>query len=91
MDGLQAELLNGQKLQGVLTSNEVQAVLRLRGWEVLLSTQGLGHVMLRLGYMLMCMNRAHGFRWLGGEPQRTGLRVYDANARANVAWAHISR
>lgn len=30
---LQAELLNGQKLQGVLSSNEVQSVLKLRGWE----------------------------------------------------------
>jgi glycerol-3-phosphate dehydrogenase (NAD+) len=30
---MQAELLNGQKLQGVLTSNEVQSVLKLRGWE----------------------------------------------------------
>lgn len=29
----QAELLAGQKLQGVLTSNEVQAVLQLRNWE----------------------------------------------------------
>ena len=31
---LQAELLDGQKLQGVLTSDEVQEVLRVRGWEV---------------------------------------------------------
>ena len=38
----QAELLDGQKLQGVLTSNEVQAVLRLRGWEVSLRNQGVG-------------------------------------------------
>lgn len=30
---LEVELLNGQKLQGVLTSNEVQEVLRVRGWE----------------------------------------------------------
>lgn len=30
---VQRELLAGQKLQGVLTSNEVQAVLRLRNWE----------------------------------------------------------
>ena len=27
------ELLNGQKLQGVLTSNEVQEILRSKGWE----------------------------------------------------------
>jgi hypothetical protein len=30
---LEAELLNGQKLQGVLTSDEVQDVLEIRGWE----------------------------------------------------------
>ncbi|KAG2432760.1 hypothetical protein HYH02_012893 [Chlamydomonas schloesseri] len=30
---LEAELLKGQKLQGVLTSNEVQQILRTRGWE----------------------------------------------------------
>ena len=30
---LQASLLSGQKLQGVLTSDEVQAILRQRGWE----------------------------------------------------------
>ena len=30
---MQAELLKGQKLQGVLSSNEVQSVLRVRGWE----------------------------------------------------------
>jgi glycerol-3-phosphate dehydrogenase (NAD+) len=30
---LEAELLRGQKLQGVLTSNEVQSVLVARGWE----------------------------------------------------------
>ena len=30
---LQAELLGGQKLQGVLTSNEVQQVLDSRGWQ----------------------------------------------------------
>ena len=30
---LEAELLDGQKLQGVLTSDEVQAVLRARGWQ----------------------------------------------------------
>ena len=38
---MQAELLNGQKLQGVLSSNEVQSVLRVRDWEAeypLLST-----------------------------------------------------
>ena len=29
----QAELLGGQKLQGVLTSNEVQQVLDSRGWQ----------------------------------------------------------
>ena len=29
----QVELLKGQKLQGVLTSNEVQAILAARGWE----------------------------------------------------------
>ncbi|KNC82007.1 hypothetical protein SARC_05704 [Sphaeroforma arctica JP610] len=32
-DQLESELLNGQKLQGVLTSNEVQAVLKMKGWE----------------------------------------------------------
>ncbi|KAK9830276.1 hypothetical protein WJX72_010765 [[Myrmecia] bisecta] len=32
-DELEAELLHGQKLQGVLTSNEVQEVLRKRGWQ----------------------------------------------------------
>jgi NAD-dependent glycerol-3-phosphate dehydrogenase len=30
---LEDSLLNGQKLQGVLTSNEVQEILELRGWE----------------------------------------------------------
>ena len=30
---MQAKLLAGQKLQGVLTSNEVQGILRMRGWE----------------------------------------------------------
>ncbi|WIA14356.1 hypothetical protein OEZ85_002885 [Tetradesmus obliquus] len=30
---LEAELLKGQKLQGVLTSNEVQEILKQRGWE----------------------------------------------------------
>lgn len=30
---LEAKLLNGQKLQGVLTSDEVQAILFRRGWE----------------------------------------------------------
>lgn len=30
---MQAELLQGQKLQGVLSSDEVQSVLRVRGWE----------------------------------------------------------
>jgi hypothetical protein len=30
---LQEELLSGQKLQGVLTSNEVQSILSARGWE----------------------------------------------------------
>jgi glycerol-3-phosphate dehydrogenase (NAD+) len=30
---LEERLLNGQKLQGVLTSNEVQEILELRGWE----------------------------------------------------------
>lgn len=29
----QAELLNGQKLQGVLTSNEVQEIIARNGWE----------------------------------------------------------
>jgi hypothetical protein len=29
-DALEAELLNGQKLQGVLTSNEVQEILKAR-------------------------------------------------------------
>lgn len=32
-DDLEKELLNGQKLQGVLTSHEVQAVLRKKNWE----------------------------------------------------------
>jgi glycerol-3-phosphate dehydrogenase (NAD+) len=32
-ESLEAELLGGQKLQGVLTSDEVQAVLRKRGWQ----------------------------------------------------------
>jgi glycerol-3-phosphate dehydrogenase (NAD+) len=32
-EALEAELLLGQKLQGVLTSDEVQAVLRRRGWQ----------------------------------------------------------
>lgn len=32
-DDLEARLLNGQKLQGVLTSDEVQDILRLKGWE----------------------------------------------------------
>ena len=27
------DLLKGQKLQGVLTSNEVQEILRAKGWE----------------------------------------------------------
>lgn len=31
--GLEAELLGGQKLQGALTSEEVQLILRRRGWE----------------------------------------------------------
>ena len=26
-------MLNGQKLQGVITSDEVQEILRIRGWE----------------------------------------------------------
>ena len=30
---LQARLLGGQKLQGVLTSNEVQAILARKGWQ----------------------------------------------------------
>jgi glycerol-3-phosphate dehydrogenase (NAD+) len=30
---LEARLLGGQKLQGVLTSDEVQAILARRGWE----------------------------------------------------------
>ena len=34
MSVVQVELLNGQKLQGVLASDEVQEVLRVRGWEV---------------------------------------------------------
>lgn len=33
MDQLEGELLHGQKLQGVLTSEEVQAILHSRGWE----------------------------------------------------------
>ncbi|EIE22345.1 hypothetical protein COCSUDRAFT_42677 [Coccomyxa subellipsoidea C-169] len=32
-DTLEAELLAGQKLQGVLTSDEVQSILQIRGWE----------------------------------------------------------
>jgi hypothetical protein len=32
-EALEAELLAGQKLQGVLTSDEVQAVLQRRGWQ----------------------------------------------------------
>lgn len=32
-DELEASLLRGQKLQGVLTSNEVQEIVRARGWE----------------------------------------------------------
>ncbi len=28
------EMLNGQKLQGVLTSDEVQEILHARGWEL---------------------------------------------------------
>mmetsp|Transcript_4997 Transcript_4997/g.17708 ORF Transcript_4997/g.17708 Transcript_4997/m.17708 type:complete len:120 (+) Transcript_4997:1-360(+) len=31
---LEEEMLKGQKLQGELTSNEVQAVLRAKGWEL---------------------------------------------------------
>lgn len=30
---MQEELLAGQKLQGALTSNEIQEVLKLRKWE----------------------------------------------------------
>lgn len=33
-DELERDLLNGQKLQGVLTSNEVQRVLKMKGWEM---------------------------------------------------------
>ncbi|GLC40357.1 hypothetical protein PLESTM_001053600 [Pleodorina starrii] len=32
-EDLEAELLKGQKLQGVLTSNEVQEILKTRHWE----------------------------------------------------------
>ncbi|KAG2492528.1 hypothetical protein HYH03_009193 [Edaphochlamys debaryana] len=32
-ESLEAELLKGQKLQGVLTSNEVQEILKVRKWE----------------------------------------------------------
>lgn len=32
-EDLEAELLKGQKLQGVLTSNELQELLRTKGWE----------------------------------------------------------
>lgn len=32
-EDLERDVLNGQKLQGVLTSNEVQEVLEKRGWE----------------------------------------------------------
>ncbi|GAX75615.1 hypothetical protein CEUSTIGMA_g3059.t1 [Chlamydomonas eustigma] len=32
-DALEASLLNGQKLQGVMTSDEVQEILRMKGWE----------------------------------------------------------
>ena len=33
MDELEAELLGGQRLQGVLTSQEVHHVLASRGWQ----------------------------------------------------------
>jgi glycerol-3-phosphate dehydrogenase (NAD+) len=33
-DELEASLLHGQKLQGVLTSHEVQEILRRKGWEL---------------------------------------------------------
>ena len=42
---LQVSLLNGQKLQGVLTSDEVQAILGRRGWQAdypLFTTGGWG-------------------------------------------------
>ncbi len=32
-DSLEATILNGQKLQGVMTSDEVQEILKMRGWE----------------------------------------------------------
>jgi hypothetical protein len=32
-DALEASLLNGQKLQGVMTSDEIQEILRMKGWE----------------------------------------------------------
>ncbi|PNH08421.1 Glycerol-3-phosphate dehydrogenase [NAD(+)], partial [Tetrabaena socialis] len=32
-ESLETELLNGQKLQGVLTSNEVQEILKVRKWQ----------------------------------------------------------
>ena len=38
---LEAELLNGQKLQGVQTSDEVQEILRIRGWEQVCTGVGL--------------------------------------------------
>ncbi len=33
-DALEASLLNGQKLQGVLTSDEVQEILKMKNWEL---------------------------------------------------------
>lgn len=32
-DELERDMLNGQKLQGILTSDEVQTVLQIKGWE----------------------------------------------------------
>ena len=57
---LQTSLLNGQKLQGVLTSDEVQAILGRRGWQAdypLFTTGGWGSWVLCPGKRM---------RWVGG-------------------------
>lgn len=62
---LEAELLGGQKLQGVLTSDEVQAVLQARGWEgdyPLFTTVSLivhGHVGVRELFEYRAVAGAH--------------------------------